>query len=409
MRRANVWGFGLAVVASLVLAACGEDDSGSSGGAAGSSSSGSGGETAGGGDSGGIAGGGGDANGGSESGGSESGGSESGGSSGTGGDSGGSAGSGGDATGGGDSRGSAGSGASSGSGGDATGGGDTGGSAGSGATGGGGGANVAECQDWEAQHPDWIFCDDFEAGGDLQRAGRYFEYDDNDGDFVPVSGAGLSGTTGMRVRWQAGEVEAGSLKVAFGRNPNSYMDNDIHSDEDFREIYYRMYLRMQEGWQGSPAKLSRATVFYSSSDWSQAMIAHLWSDDDAHLIIDPASCVSGGSPICSGYNDFDSLSWLGIVAGSTPIFATDRSGIWYCIEAHVRLNDPGAANGVQEFWIDGNLEARSDELDFVGTYQDYAINAVFFENYWNAGSVQEQERYFDNLVISTQPIGCVGP
>jgi hypothetical protein len=34
------------------------------------------------------------------------------------------------------------------------------------------------------------------------------------------------------------------------------------------------------------------------------------------------------------------------------------------------------------------------------------INAVFFENYWNAGSPVQQERYFDNLVISTQSIPC---
>lgn len=30
----------------------------------------------------------------------------------------------------------------------------------------------------------------------------------------------------------------------------------------------------------------------------------------------------------------------------------------------------------------------------------------FSENYWNAGSPVQQERYFDNLVISTQSIPC---
>jgi hypothetical protein len=78
-----------------------------------------------------------------------------------------------------------------------------------------------------------------------------------------------------------------------------------------------------------------------------------------------------------------------------------------CRGPPARPHDSGAANGIQEFWIDGNLEVRSDTLDFVGTYQDYAINAVFFENYWNDGSPQEQERYFDNIVISTEPIGCL--
>ena len=46
-------------------------------------------------------------------------------------------------------------------------------------------------------------------------------------------------------------------------------------------------------------------------------------------------------------------------------------------------------------------------MNFIGSFDDYAINAVFFENYWNSGSVKLQERYFDNIVISTQPIGPV--
>jgi len=83
--------------------------------------------------------------------------------------------------------------------------------------------------------------------------------------------------------------------------------------------------------------------------------------------------------------------------------------VWYCIEAHVRLNDPGASNGIQEFWIDGQLEARADDLDFVGSYQDYASTRSSSRTYWNDGSPREQERYFDNIVISTAPIGCLAP
>jgi hypothetical protein len=264
-----------------------------------------------------------------------------------------------------------------------------------------------ECENWRERHPEWIFCDDFEDTGALVKTGRYFEHDDNDGDFVILKGVGLEGSHGMRVRFQTGEVGAGSLKVAFGRNPNAYMNKqNIRPDEDFREIYYRMYLKMEEGWSGSPAKLSRATCFPHADDWGQAMIAHLWSDDKDHLLIDPAGCVDGaGNVLCATYNDFDNLSWLGNKSGVTPIFSTTNSNKWFCVEAHVKLNDPGQSNGVQEFWIDGNLEAQKTGLNFIGSFDEYAINAVFFENYWNSGSVKLQERYFDNIVISTRPIG----
>jgi hypothetical protein len=76
---------------------------------------------------------------------------------------------------------------------------------------------VSECDNWQSEHPEWIFCDDFESTDPLHGPGRYFEYDDNGGDFVPLDGLGLGGSRGMRVVWQAAEVGAGGLKLGFGR------------------------------------------------------------------------------------------------------------------------------------------------------------------------------------------------
>jgi hypothetical protein len=269
-----------------------------------------------------------------------------------------------------------------------------------------GDAPCDECKDWQQRHPEWIFCDDFEDDTPLRRQGRYFEISSDDGDFRVADGVGLNGSRGMRVLFQAGEVSAGALHLAFGRVPGSYFDKGIRPDEDFREIYYRMYLRHEAGWQGSPAKLSRAFIF-AGSDWSQAMIAHLWSSGD-YLLIDPASGVNeNGVVATTKYNDFDHLRWLGYKRGLTPLFATEQADTWFCIEVHVRLNDPGQSNGVHEFWIDGKLEARRTGLNFVDTYTDYGINAVYLENYWNSGSTRRQERYFDSFVVSTQRIGCL--
>ncbi|MHC4739310.1 MAG: LamG-like jellyroll fold domain-containing protein, partial [Planctomycetota bacterium] len=264
-----------------------------------------------------------------------------------------------------------------------------------------------ECTNWQTLHPEWIFCDDFEDGTSMVREGRYFAYDSDDGDFVITDEAGFNNSKGMRVIFQNGEVSAGGMKLGFGRTPSSF-DQGIRNTEDFREIYYRMYLKMQNGWSGNPAKLSRATIFHAN-DWSQAMIAHIWQGTGYALGIDPVRCVNASSQVvCIGYNDFANMTWLGARSGSTPVFRTDHSDTWYCVEAHVKLNDAGQSNGIQEFWVDGQLEARRDDLNFVESYTDYAINIVLFENYWNTGSVQLQERYFDNIVVSTQAIGEFG-
>ena len=266
---------------------------------------------------------------------------------------------------------------------------------------------IYECTDWQTRQLDWIFCDDFEDTGPMVASGRYFEYGDDEGDCVPIAGAGLHGSRGIRTIWQTGEVGAGGFKLGFGRVPSSYMDKGIRTSEDFREVYYRMYLKMEEGWRGNPAKLSRATIL-AQSNWSQAMIAHIWGGSGDELGMDPVRCIDTDNNVkCQGYNDFDHMDWLGWKNGVTPIFSSANDNIWHCVEAHVRLNDPGIQNGIMEFWIDGSLEAGSYNLDFVRSYTEYGINAIFFENYWNSGSPQNQKRYFDNIVVSTSRIGCI--
>ena len=245
---------------------------------------------------------------------------------------------------------------------------------------------------------DWIFCEDFE-GADP--AARFFEWDDNDGDLRVVDSEAASGTHAVEIVWQAGEVGAGGFKVRFGRNP---IGSDVRDGEDFDDVYWRMRVKHEVGWEGNPDKLTRA-ISFAGADWSEAMIGHLWSMGDV-LGGDPASCVAGGSVECVGYNDFDHLHWLGQMPGTTPIFATADAGQWRCVEGHVRLNTPGDADGVFEFWIDGVSESTRSDLDWRGTWTDYGINAVFFENYWNAGAPREERRWFDDVAIGTVRIGC---
>ena len=265
---------------------------------------------------------------------------------------------------------------------------------------------ASECDSWRTRHPEWIFCDDFESTGPLAASGRYFEVNDNGGGFKAAAGEGLHGSSGMRADWKAGGVDAGNLKLGFGRSPSTYFSKGIRTGEDFREVYYRMFVRLQPGWQGNPYKLSRATVL-AKSDWSQAMIAHLWGDQNTGLQLDPASCTDASGDVkCSGYNDFNNIKWIGAKAGPTHVFDGSYDGTWLCLEAHVKLNAPGKADGVHEYWIGDSLEARREGLNFLGTYKDYGINGIFFENYWNSGSPQAQSRWFDNIVVSTQRIGC---
>lgn len=263
------------------------------------------------------------------------------------------------------------------------------------------GAVVAGECDQASDHPEWLFCDDFEDPVDE----RYYSFDRADGAFVWELDAGINGSGAMVATWQAGQVGAGGLQLLIGANPLA-KPNIGEKSERFREIYYRHYLWLQSGWQGNPHKLSRLTVL-TDSNWSQAMIAHLWGVDGGYLTVDPVSCTSkGGVPVCKGYNDFKNMRWLGLRRGATAVHTPSHSGKWHCVEANLRLNDAGVANGYQRFWLNGQREADVQGLDFVSNYRGYGINGLFIENWWNGGAPGERTRVIDNLVLSTERIGC---
>ena len=253
----------------------------------------------------------------------------------------------------------------------------------------------------------WIWCDDFES----DRLADYFEFNTDGGSMARVGGVGRDGGFGLRSRFAAGQVSAGSLKLAFGRTPSAYFDPVDAGTKDYREIYWRFYLRNAPGWTGGGGdKLTRITTF-AAGDWSQAMIGHVWSGGAAanrdYLVLDPASGTDvQGTLKTSGYNDFANLRWLGAVRANSPMFDAASVGSWHCVETRVRLNAPGQSDGIFELWTDGVLQASRTGLNWLGSYSAYGLNAIFLESYWNAGSPVAQERYFDDFVVSETRIGC---
>ncbi|MCL7962291.1 MAG: hypothetical protein M8860_05510 [marine benthic group bacterium] len=255
----------------------------------------------------------------------------------------------------------------------------------------------------------WLWCDDFEQ----DRLDSYFEHNSADGDFVRASGTGVEESFGMRTRFRAGQDGAGWMHLAIGKTPQSRMRPADGSDTVHRDVYWRFLVRNQDGWTGGGGhKLTRARGFASPDSWQQAFEGPLWSgkSDDRvnYLVLDPVSGTddTGSLLDLAGGSLGAGARWLGSMHGVTALFADSSVGPWYCVEVHLRLNDPGVSNGVFEYWIDGNPEARRDGLNWVGQFTEYGINTISLDNYWNGGAPQDQERYLDNFVVGTSPIGC---
>ena len=163
--------------------------------------------------------------------------------------------------------------------------------------------------------------------------------------------------------YEKGSRGTGNRKVFFGDSPTGKV---VRKGQSFDDIYWRVYVKHQHGWTGGgPAKLSRATSIVSPN-WSQAMIAHVWSSGEA-LTLDPATGVRGDRVVTSRYNDFANLRWLGNKPASQfKLHSTQESGRWVCVEARAKLNTPGQKDGLNQLWIDGRLEAERKNLDWRG-------------------------------------------
>jgi hypothetical protein len=268
-------------------------------------------------------------------------------------------------------------------------------------------AMASECDTIGLPSGQVIWCDSFE-DEDLPPSGNvsdnYFNFTDNTSGqrFSRSTNEAFDGSYSWRQAWQLGEISVGWFFRTFGR---SLVSTQSHSQTDFREIYWRVYAKYPAGTTAFPNKFSRATVF-AGSNWSQAMIAHVWKGNNTPFLkIDPASGTDpAGNVVTTRSNDSPNLTWLGSRTASDPIVP----GVWQCFEAHVKLNSAGASDGIFELWIDDNLVASRYDLNWVGAYSDYGINAIQMGAYWNGGATEPVERYLDSFVVATGRIGCTG-
>lgn len=267
-------------------------------------------------------------------------------------------------------------------------------------------AQASECDALSLPVGEVIWCDSFE-DEDLPASGNwqdnYFNFTDTTGGqrHGRSTNEAHDGSFSLRHAWLVGEVNPGWAYRSFGRTP---LTSQSHSQTDFREVYWRFFVKYPAGTTSFPEKVTRG-IIYASPNWAQAMIAHVWTSfhGASFLKIDPASGTdAAGNLKSTKYNDDPNLRWLGSVDASIPI----ATGTWQCHEVHVALNSPGQNDGVFELWIDGQLAASRDDLNWVGAYDDYGINAIMLESYWNGGAPQATERYLDSFVIATGPIGC---
>lgn len=240
-----------------------------------------------------------------------------------------------------------------------------------------------ECVGWQVDHPDWLWCDDFETEHDLS-----VNYPDiGTTGFGVERGEALSGSWAIRQHYDEGQVDGGWIFWFYG----DALGMDFGEPHD--EIYARWYHRFDPTFDTFPPKMARVSSI--GPGWDKRFSVHYWIEDG--LIVADVSAQYSSQANEEG--------WLPIAASDFSFEDPANVGRWICHEMYVRTNTPGAADGAYRFWADGELIVERTGVDLRGD-TDYNFNAVQLDTYWNGGSPREQSRYYDNFVVSTQRIGC---
>jgi hypothetical protein len=304
----------------------------------------------------------------------------------------------------------------------------------------------------------WLFCDNFNAGDPVTDKWNQYSGD----NFFPQNGTGFNSSIGMLAYWSNGEKSAGHFSIALGPLPDyydeEYFPHVINPGTTYTALYTRQYVRFAPEFFGdddSEKKFFRYRILSDPKDAAEqnamctgldepfgcctgdvedqclgdgdhptAYQGHLWNQKNTYpgaLFYNSTNGVDAEGQVIStgnncggdGLGDCPEMVWMPRVRGTIELFVDWPEGSdWFCVESHIILNTPGSSDGTEEFWIDSEggddgLEGRLTDQNMRGTYNDYGINQVVFDNYWNDGSSAEGNvLHRDNIVIATERIGC---
>jgi len=233
----------------------------------------------------------------------------------------------------------------------------------------------AECDNWQTAHPEWLWCDDFEATTTLTQ-----RYEDVSSAGMSVTAAtGLSGSKSLTQNYTTGQVEAGWVTKY---KPEGFPDH----------VFYRYYHKFGSGYTKFPPKTSRIGN-RNHSTWSEIFRVHSWLTGDGKLTADV---------LAKNSTQTNGTGWLSLATANYS-FASHLNE-WVALEVEVKANTPGQKDGFYRLWVEDQLVIERLNVDLRGSTSD-KINEIMLDCYWNGGAPANLVRYYDNFVISTQRIG----
>ncbi|MBN2289159.1 MAG: hypothetical protein JXQ83_07485 [Candidatus Glassbacteria bacterium] len=251
--------------------------------------------------------------------------------------------------------------------------------------------------------PGVFFHEDFESINNLKQS--FHDIGDDGGRFCIDGADALSGRRAIKQTYRpltefASDEDPGNAGWCwrfFGDNP---LTSSIPEEQrqPYTTAVARWYHKFEEGFQprdglNFPPKMARMRCF-PPGNWSGYYTVLFWiGGDDGHISIERHTRV----PMAHREwppNHYANFNF------SDPV----NLGRWVHFELRVSLGQGTRSDRVQA-WADGLLVCDVANDDVAAGYELYRLNGMSWDCYWNGGSPVSQSRYYDDLVLSTEPVG----
>lgn len=172
---------------------------------------------------------------------------------------------------------------------------------------------------------------------------------------------------------------------------------------DAEELYFRYYVYYPTGWVRDEQQVGKMPGFYGAKDASGCNESTKnWSARGINA--------DEGSNMTVGYyvyhQDRTHSDGCGDSKYSPVLMAKNK---WHAVEGYIKLNTPGQNDGILRQWVNGAKQIDASGYRFRIDSTSPKVKGVWFHVYvggsWSAP--QDMECYFDNLVISRNPIGLM--
>lgn len=177
------------------------------------------------------------------------------------------------------------------------------------------------------------------------------------------------------------------------------------ANRNLSEIYVRFYFKVDNP-SGGAKFLKLFGVQNSPSGYANTTFMINYYSGTLYEISYGAGGIENDTQTVIRYNGYKTDPNVNIVHASNAF--DPRDGQWHCFEAHMKYNDNGQRNGVYQIWIDGQLRIHATNVVNRNDSNSRFFSTVDLANYCHSNFTTPWNLWYDNVVISTTPIGTIG-